>query len=122
MTPEDVSRAQKLAEDWRTVPAEPQVAALEPEPEAEPACGPVAKDVATGPELRQALVAYYKKNPIQRNFYGSPANIRSIGKIKVVKTSGNVLTIDVKYRAQRAHRGTAKVEACGSTYTVLSFS
>ena len=68
MTPEDVSRAQKLAEDWRTVPAEPQVAALEPEPEAEPACGPVAKDVATRPELRQALVAYYKKHPIQRNF------------------------------------------------------
>lgn len=124
MTPSDISRAQKLAEDWRAIPAKPQVAAMSLATEAEPpACGPVARDVDSEPELRQALAAYYKKHPIQRNpWYGTAYPIESIEKLKVVKTRGNTLTIKVKYYARKAHSGTATVEACGSSYKVLSFT
>lgn len=129
MTPEDISRAQKLAEDWRTVQAQPRVAALGSEARAETSgCGPVATDVTSSPGLKRALFAYYKKHPIHLNYHDQPRKLRSIGKMRVVKTSGRVLTIDVKYRAAAAnaayndHRGTATVEVCGSTYKVLSFA
>lgn|GEM_PF-446579 len=86
------------------------------------ACGPPAKDAASRPELRAALIRHYKRNPVQRDFYGIAIERFSIENMKVVEATGNLLTIDVKYRAKKVHRGLAKVEACGSTYKVLSFS
>ncbi len=99
--------------------ASPETSALEPET---PACGPLTSADAARPELKAALRRYYKRNPLQRNFYGSPAGLKSIEKITLADISGNLMTVKVQYRARKVHFGTAKVEACGSNFKVLSFT
>ncbi len=85
-------------------------------------CEPVPADATSRPELKAALFDYYKQHPIRRSpTYGYPLTLESIEKMRVLNTSGSVLTIEVKYRARKAYRGTATVEACGSNYKVLSF-
>lgn len=86
-------------------------------------CAPVTRDAAARPELRKALAAYYKKHPIQRSpWHGTAYGLRSIEDMKVVDIAGNVMTLDVKYRAKKVHHGIAKVEVCNAAYKVLSFA
>ena len=92
--------------------------------DAEPVvCAPVTRDAAARPELRKALAAYYKKHPIQRSqWHGTAYGLRAIEDMKVVDIAGNVMTLDVTYRAKKVHHGIAKVEVCGSNYKILSFA
>ena len=111
-----------------TVGLQPAFAyATEPEPtlvDVEPvACGPATHDDAGRPELRKALAAYYKKHPIQRSqWHGTAYGLRAIEALEVVDIQGNVLVLDVTYRAMKVHHGVAKVEVCNAAYTVLSFA
>jgi hypothetical protein len=92
--------------------------------DAEPVvCAPVTRDAAARPELRKALAAYYKKHPIQRSqWHGTAYGLRAIEDMKVVDIAGNVMTLDVTYRAKKVHHGIAKVEVCNAAYNVLSFA
>ena len=86
-------------------------------------CRPVVPDDAARPEMKQALAAYYKMYPIQRSraHDGIAITLQAIDDVTVVDISGNVLTLDVAYRADMAHQGVATVIACGSNYNVLYF-
>lgn len=86
-------------------------------------CKPVVPDDAARPEMKQALAAYYKMYPIQRSqaHDGIPITLQEITDVRVVDISGNVMTLDVAYRAGKLHQGVATVIACGSNYNVLYF-
>ena len=100
--------------------AQPDTGAQNAEPVV---CAPVTQDAAARPELRKALAAYYKKHPIQRSqWHGTAYGMRSIEDMKVVDIAGNVMTLDVTYRAKKVHHGIAKVEVCNAAYKVLSFA
>ena len=96
-----------------------ETAALKPEA---PACGPLTVEDASRPELKAALKRYYRRNPLQRNLYGSPVGLSSIEQVKVSDIAGNQMTVKVRYRARKVHWGVAKIEACGSNFRVLSFA
>ena len=86
-------------------------------------CKPVIPDDAARPELKTALAAYYKNYPIQRSqeHDGIAIALQEIDDVNVVEISGNVMTLDVEYRAGKVHQGVATVIVCGSSYNVLSF-
>ena len=103
-----------------TYATQPQAAAQDAEPVV---CRPVTQAAAARPELRKALAAYYKKHPIQRSqWHGTAYGLRAIEDMKIVDIAGNVMTLDVTYRAKKVHHGIAKVEVCNAAYEVLSFA
>jgi len=86
-------------------------------------CRPVTPVDAARPELKNALAAYYKSYPLQRSqeHDGIAIKLQAIDDVSVVEISGNVMNLDVEYRADKIYQGVATVKVCGSNYNVLSF-
>ncbi len=101
--------------EFRSAQQQPMVRAVR--------CKPVIPDDAARPALKTALAAHYKNYPIQRSQQhdGIAITLQAIDDVNVVDISGNVMTLDVEYRADKVHQGVATVIVCGSNYNVLAF-